>query len=187
DELLYDKMNENGSIAIVTSNSGQYWEGHMDEYKYLTTASREDTLKFLEINDENISAESGAYVLSKRALNYYSFLKGEEFIEKNIRINTICPAFTATRLRSDFAQYLNGDEEMIQNLGKGYIKRDAQPEEIANVCVFINSEMASYINAEEVMVDGGARATFLLKKKGFDFDPNNAPIYSKPVVLPGNE
>ncbi|MCG7344769.1 SDR family oxidoreductase [Sporosarcina sp. ACRSL] len=185
DELLYDKMNENGSIAIVTSNAGQYWEAHIDEFKYLTTASREDAFKFLEINDENL-VDAGAYSLSKRVLNYYSFLSAGKYAEKHIRINTVCPGFTATRLRGEFSKYLNDDEEVIKSMGKGYITRDAQPEEIAKVCVFVNSDMATFVNAEEVMVDGGTRASFLLKQKGFDFDPNNAPLYSKPVEIPEN-
>jgi|SRR5947209_7924616 len=74
-----------------------------------------------------------------------------EYAPFNVLVNDVCPGYTATeRLKS-----LNVHPEAQIPLG-----RVADPEEFANVVVFLASERASYITGTSILVDGGlTRAT----------------------------
>ena len=73
----------------------------------------------------------------------------------NIRINSVHPGFTETEL------ICGGDNPVIENpLVKTMIqsiplKRISQPEEIANVVLFLASAESSYMTGAEIFVDGG--------------------------------
>ena len=69
-----------------------------------------------------------------------------EYAPFNVLVNNVCPGFTATeRLKK-----LGARPEAQIPLG-----RIADPEEFANVVVFLASERASYITGTSILVDGG--------------------------------
>ena len=69
-----------------------------------------------------------------------------EYAPFNVLVNNVCPGFTATeRLKK-----LGARPEAQIPLG-----RVADPEEFANVVVFLASERASYITGTSILVDGG--------------------------------
>lgn len=69
-----------------------------------------------------------------------------EYARFNVLVNNVCPGYTATeRLKSIGAQ-----PEAHIPLG-----RVADPEEFANVVVFLASERASYVTGTSILVDGG--------------------------------
>jgi NAD(P)-dependent dehydrogenase (short-subunit alcohol dehydrogenase family) len=43
--------------------------------------------------------------------------------------------------------------------GRTPLRRAAQPEEVAKVALFLASDLASYVTAESILVDGGATNT----------------------------
>lgn len=48
------------------------------------------------------------------------------------------------------------DEKTVQSWRDGIpLKRGGQPEDVANVCVFLASEMSSYVTGQVINVDGG--------------------------------
>jgi 3-oxoacyl-[acyl-carrier protein] reductase len=90
-----------------------------------------------------------------------------ELAEYGILVNAICPGWTLTdrvkRLAQSQANKTGQDYEAIINEWTKSIplNRMAQPEEIANLVVFLASEKASYITGAVMQVDGGAIKSLL--------------------------
>jgi 3-oxoacyl-[acyl-carrier protein] reductase len=90
-----------------------------------------------------------------------------ELAEYGILVNAVCPGWTITDRVKHLAQ------SSANKTGKDYndiisewarstaLNRLAQPEEIANLVVFLASEKASYITGAVVQVDGGAIKSLL--------------------------
>ena len=100
-------------------------------------------------------------VISREGRSIYSTTKNAvlgmtktlalEFASDNILINAISPGFTLTKL----TESTNTPEE-LQNIKKEIpLKRMADPEEIANVVVFLSSELNQYITGQNIVIDGG--------------------------------
>ena len=76
---------------------------------------------------------------------------------QGIRINPVCPNEIETpMLRSDFEQRgLNPDKEIAKFYASSPLGRIAQPEDIAEVVLFLLSDLAAYICGELLEVNGG--------------------------------
>jgi len=84
-----------------------------------------------------------------------------ELAEYGILVNAVCPGWTLTGRVKELAK------SIAEKTGKNYedviaewansipLRRLAQPEEIANLVVFLASERASYITGAVIQVDGG--------------------------------
>jgi 3-oxoacyl-[acyl-carrier protein] reductase len=90
-----------------------------------------------------------------------------ELAEHGILVNTVCPGWALTdrvkRLAQSSADKTGKDYEAIINewTRSTALNRLAQPEEIANLVVFLASEKASYITGAVVQVDGGVIKSLL--------------------------
>lgn len=67
-----------------------------------------------------------------------------------IRVNTILPGAIITGLWDRFTE-----EQIAQAAQMCALKRNGQPEEIAQVALFLASDMSSYMTGASVVVDGG--------------------------------
>ncbi|WP_062766484.1 3-oxoacyl-ACP reductase family protein [Sphingopyxis terrae] len=74
----------------------------------------------------------------------------KELAPLNIRVNAIAPGFIATDLTAQLAA--DKVEEKVRNIA---INRVGQPQDVANLALFLASEMASYITGQVIGVDGG--------------------------------
>jgi len=69
---------------------------------------------------------------------------------KGIRVNAVCPGFVETSILSTIP------EDVLSSMKQhSWLKRLAQPSEIANVYAFLASDEASYINGAAIEVSGG--------------------------------
>nr|WP_047165922.1 SDR family oxidoreductase [Sphingomonas sp. Y57] len=79
----------------------------------------------------------------------------------NVTVNTICPGWTRTaRVTSLLDNQARDSGVAADELARGLVaqiplRRLGEPEEIANLVVFLGSEAASYITGTAIQVDGG--------------------------------
>jgi 3-oxoacyl-[acyl-carrier protein] reductase len=84
-----------------------------------------------------------------------------EYGPYNVLVNNVCPGFTATARLMDLSRTLAGKQgvsssEIEERWAKQTpLGRVGQPEELANVVVFLASERASYVTGVSISVDGG--------------------------------
>jgi len=106
------------------------------------------------------------YNVTKAALMMLSKNMANEFIQDNIRVNTINPGLVLTpdwiKTARQLTQDSGGDwEGHLQQVADEHapIRRFASPEELANFIVFLCSDKASYSVGSTYFVDGGMLRT----------------------------
>lgn len=92
-----------------------------------------------------------AYSSSKAAIISTAKTLSKEFSNYNIRVNAISPGLTETDLMLS-----NTKKDIIKSeINKILLKRVANTNEIADVILFLASDRSSYINGQNIIVDGG--------------------------------
>jgi len=93
-----------------------------------------------------------AYNAAKGGVVNFTRSVADDLAHQNVRVNSICPGFVDTPMIEEAME----DEEFKQHvMNMTPMKRVAQPEEIADVAVFLASEESSYITGVNLPVDGG--------------------------------
>jgi meso-butanediol dehydrogenase / (S,S)-butanediol dehydrogenase / diacetyl reductase len=93
-------------------------------------------------------AHLGPYSVAKAGLSHFTRLLAVEYARDGIRCNAVCPGVIDTPL-------IVGAPLDEGFLGTIPIGRLGRPEEIANVVLFLASDLASYVTGETIVVDGG--------------------------------
>ena len=92
------------------------------------------------------------YVLSKSAIIGLTKSLAVEFADQNIQINALAPGFCKTSYFENF----KAQEELYKfTLNRTPMGRWGESKEVADVCVFLASNMSNYITGEVLKVDGG--------------------------------
>jgi len=107
------------------------------------------------INISSSSAFEGnegkiAYAASKAAINCATKVMARELAPFNIRVNAIAPGMVQTDMLNNFT-----DAMIKKTTDRLCMKRVGQPEEIADVALFLASELSSYMTGQILRVDGG--------------------------------
>lgn len=96
------------------------------------------------------NAGQGNYAASKAGIIGFSKSIALELGSRGIRSNVIAPGFIETEMTAAL------DEKTVQSWRDAIpLKRGGQPEDVANACVFLGSDMSSYISGQVIQVDGG--------------------------------
>jgi 3alpha(or 20beta)-hydroxysteroid dehydrogenase len=105
----------------------------------------------------NISSTAGlmahqdaAYTASKWGLRGLTKTAAVEFAAWNIRVNSVHPATMVTRFTESAPPGL-----VVANRQSIPLGREARPEEVAEVVLFVASDRASFMTGAEIPVDGG--------------------------------
>ena len=93
------------------------------------------------------------YPMSKFAVNGLTKSLSRELASVGIRVNAVAPGITKTDMVANLP-----DEVIKPLIATIPIGRIGEPKDIANACLFLASDMASYVTGEIMQVDGGARA-----------------------------
>jgi len=95
------------------------------------------------------NAGQANYAASKAGIIGFTKSVALELGSRNIRSNAVAPGFIETEMTGVL------DEKTVQGWRDGIpMKRGGQPEEVANACVFLGSDMSSYISGQVLQVDG---------------------------------
>jgi NAD(P)-dependent dehydrogenase (short-subunit alcohol dehydrogenase family) len=99
-----------------------------------------------------------AYSMSKGAVLSMTMSIAQDYIDKNVRCNCICPARVHTPFVDDYLKknYAGKEKEVFETLSKYQpIGRMGKPEEIANIALFLCSDESSFITGAAYDIDGG--------------------------------
>jgi NAD(P)-dependent dehydrogenase (short-subunit alcohol dehydrogenase family) len=103
--------------------------------------------------------ENSPYAASKHGVVGITKTAAKEYATKNIRINAICPTAIETPMIMEGRRKLAYNEEAKQQaINFQAMKRMGQPEEIAEIALWLSSEQASFITGLAMAADGGALA-----------------------------
>ena len=175
-ETFAKVANEFGHIDILVNNAGMSSSTKIEDYtveeydkianlnmKGVFICSKEIVpyLKETKGNIINISSMVSiygqpagcVYPMSKFAVNGLTKSLSRELAPVGIRVNAVAPGITKTDMVASLP------DEMIKPLIATIpIGRIGEPKDIANACLFLAGDMASYVTGEIMQVDGGARA-----------------------------
>ena len=173
-ELAKNVLDEFGSIDILINNAG------ITKDNLLMRISEDDFDKVIEVNLKSVfnltkavirpmmkqragsiinmssvvglkgNAGQANYAASKAGILGFTKSVALELGSRNIRCNAIAPGFIETEMTDKL------DPKTVDEWRKGVpLKRGGTPKDIANACVFLASDMSSYITGQTLSVDGG--------------------------------
>ncbi|RNL82292.1 3-oxoacyl-[acyl-carrier-protein] reductase [Sinomicrobium pectinilyticum] len=173
-KLAEDVLAEFGSIDVLINNAG------ITKDNLLMRISEEDFDKVIEVNLKsvfnmtkavqrtmlkqrkgsiiNMSSVVGVkgnagqtnYAASKAGILGFTKSVALELGSRNIRCNAIAPGFIETEMTAVL------DEKTVQGWRDAIpLKRGGTPEDVANACVFLASDMSAYVTGQVLNVDGG--------------------------------
>jgi len=96
------------------------------------------------------NAGQANYSASKGGMIALTRTTAKELAKRNIRANAIAPGFIKTKMTDKLSPELI--EKMKEHIGLG---RLGEPQDIANVAVFLVSDASSYVTGQTIVVDGG--------------------------------
>ena len=96
------------------------------------------------------NAGQANYAASKAGIIGFTKSVALELGSRGIRSNAIAPGFIETEMTEVL------DEKTVQSWREAIpLKRGGTPQEIANACVFLASDLSAYITGQTLVVDGG--------------------------------
>jgi 3-oxoacyl-[acyl-carrier protein] reductase len=96
------------------------------------------------------NAGQSNYAASKAGIIGFSKSIALELGSRNIRCNVIAPGFIETEMTAKLS------EDVVAGWRAGIpLKRGGTPDDVANACVFLASDLSSYITGQVIHVDGG--------------------------------
>ena len=96
------------------------------------------------------NAGQSNYSASKAGIIGFSKSIALELGSRNIRCNDIAPGFIETEMTGKL------DEKIIENWRNSIpLKRGGTPEDVAKACVWLGSDMSTYVTGQVLNIDGG--------------------------------
>jgi len=124
----------------------------------MTKAVQRTMLKQREGSIINMSSVVGVkgnagqtnYAASKAGIIGFSKSVALELGSRSIRCNVVAPGFIETEMTAKL------DEKVVEGWRAGIpLKRGGSPEDIANACVYLGSDLSTYVTGQVLNVDGG--------------------------------
>ena len=167
-------LNDFGKIDILVNNAGitkdnlllrmseddfnEVLNVNLNSVFNLTKAVQKEFLKNRNGSIINISSIVGIkgnagqsnYSASKAGIIGFTKSIALELGSRNIRSNVVAPGFIETEMTKNLS------EDTLKSWYDSIpLKRGGKPSDIGNVCVFLGSDMSSYMTGQVLVVDGG--------------------------------
>lgn len=183
DRLFIETANEFGQLDVLVNAAGIIGSGSIES----TTLEAWDTMMnintrsvfyimqkavpYLEStkgNIVNVSSVTGtrsfpgvlAYCVSKAAVDQLTRCSALELAPKSIRVNAVNPGVVVTNLHRRGGMDAAAYDKFIENAANTHpLGRAGNPEEVAELIVFLTSEKASWITGATYEIDGGRAQT----------------------------
>ncbi|MFY0672707.1 MAG: 3-oxoacyl-[acyl-carrier-protein] reductase [Bacteroidia bacterium] len=98
----------------------------------------------------NGNAGQSNYSASKAGIFGFTKSMAKELGSRNIRVNAIAPGFIETEMTDKL------DEKVLEQWKSVIpLKRGGTPEDVANACLFLGSDLSAYMTGQTLLVDGG--------------------------------
>jgi len=96
------------------------------------------------------NAGQANYAASKAGIVGFSKSVALELGSRNIRSNVVAPGFIETEMTQKL------DEKVVEGWRNAIpLKRGGTPEDIANACLYLASDLSAYVTGQVINVDGG--------------------------------
>ena len=96
------------------------------------------------------NAGQSNYAASKAGIIGFSKSIALELGSRNIRSNVVAPGFIQTEMTDQLS------EDIVNKWIEGIpLKRGGKPEDVANLCLFLSSDLSNFITGQVINVDGG--------------------------------
>ena len=96
------------------------------------------------------NAGQSNYAASKAGIIGFSKSIAQELGSRSIRCNVIAPGFIKTEMTDNLSDSII--ESWTENIP---LKRPGESNDVANLCLFLASDLSSYITGQIINVDGG--------------------------------
>lgn len=173
--LVNDVLKDFGTIDICVNNAGiskdnlllrmtpEQWDDVMQVnlksvfnmtkhvIKPMIKARSGSIINMSSVIGEMGNAGQSSYAASKAGILGFTKSIAKELGSRNIRCNAIAPGFVET----DMTSYLKEGEGAEKYKADIPLGRFATTEDIANVCLFLASDMGSYITGQVISACGG--------------------------------
>ena len=174
EELVNSVMTDFGQIDVLINNAGITRDGllmRMTEEQWdevirvnlksvfnLTKAVIKPMMKAKSGSIVNMTSIVGVkgnagqanYAASKAGIIGFTKSVALELGSRNIRCNSIAPGFIETEMTGEL------NEATVEEWKKSIpLKRGGEASEVANVCLFLGSDLSSYVTGQTIQVDGG--------------------------------
>lgn len=173
-EVVEQVMKDFGRIDILVNNAGITKDGLMmrmseQQWDAVIAVNLKSAFNFIHaclpvmmrqrsgsiINMASVvgvhgNAGQANYASSKAGLIALAKSVAQEVGSRGIRANAIAPGFIETAMTAALPEDVRKDW-----VGKIPLRRGGQVEDIANVAVFLASDMSSYVTGQVIQVDGG--------------------------------
>lgn len=173
--FVNDVLKEFGTIDICVNNAGiskdnlllrmtpEQWDDvikvNLNSVFYMTKQVLRPMMKAKNGSIINMSSVIGlmgnagqaSYAASKAGILGFTKSVAKELGSRNVRCNAIAPGFVET----DMTSYLKEGEQADKYKAGIPLGRFGTTEDIANVCLFLASDLSSYVTGQVIGVDGG--------------------------------
>ena len=96
------------------------------------------------------NAGQANYAASKGGLIAFTKSVAKEFASRNILVNAIAPGLIETKMTAEL-----GEENMKEYFKVIPLKKFGKPEDVANIVLFLSSELSNYVTGQVINCDGG--------------------------------
>lgn len=142
--------------ALFAVNSRAHFFGAKHAVPHLRAVGKGSIVNTASLAGQRGGPGMTAYSASKGAVIAFGTALAMELAPDNIRVNTVCPGWVDTPFNQPAINFMGGrrtQEEVVRQIVP--LGRQAVPEEIAPLFVYLASDESSYMTAQAITIDGG--------------------------------